>query len=630
MPKQDITQALFEISNAVNTTSDLGELYQKIHQSLGKIVDTRNFYIAMYDSKTDYVQFPYFVDQKSAMRQGSGYYIRDRKASMTLRVIRTGKPILIRKQESIEYCRSLNSEPSGPMAEIWIGVPLKVRGEVMGVLAIQSYTDPDLYSERDVNILSTVSDQIALAIDRKRSEEELKEREKLISVLYRLSNAMHTTKSLDHLFKYIHDTLKGIIDAENFTIALYDRENDTLHFRYSSDQMDHTMINPVFKASQTSSLSFQVITQQKTLLLNESEKAEYYRQMKGKMIGTLSAKTWLGVPLRGKNDILGVVIIQNYNEADCYSKKEIRLLESVSEQIAFAIEYKRAEEELAKAQKELIEKAHKAGMTDVASDTLHNIGNILNSVKTSNNVIHDITRKSSLEGLNRALDLLRENVDTLEQFISSDSRGKKLVEYLLSLQSPLNREMEQIGEQSKRLAEKVVLMTNVIHAQQIYASGGYMEEQVNLADIVDTVLDLHADALNSFGIAIEKAFEAVPGIVVQKTKLSHVLMNLIGNAKDAMLDTPKEEKKLSITITQDQKAVYLKVKDTGHGIRFEDLRRVFNHGYTTKPEGHGFGLHNSANFMTEMRGAIWAESDGEGKGACFVLKFPKAEQLSGL
>ncbi|MCG8333660.1 MAG: GAF domain-containing sensor histidine kinase [Proteobacteria bacterium] len=620
---EDITLALYQISNAVNTTSDLNELYEKIHQSLGRIVDTGNFYIALYDAKEGYIHFPYFVDKRSKTKSGGGYYAEDRKASMTLRVIKSGQPILINKKESIEYCKSLNSEPSGPIAEMWIGVPLKVKSEVIGVVAVQSYTDPNRYSSHDVNILNSVSDQIALAIERKRSEEALRDREQLISVLYKLSNAMHTTENLEQYFGIIHDSLNNIINAKNFTIALYDSKRDTLFFRYSTDVMDKTMMNPVENASQTSSLSYQVIKAQKTLLLSEQEKAELYESLNGKMIGDVSAKTWLGVPLIGKSEILGVVIIQSYDELDCYDKKEVNLLEAVSDQIAFAIEYKRAQEELEQVQKELIQKAHKAGMTDIASDTLHNIGNVLNSVNTSTNIIRDIVANSAVRGLNKALNLLKCNKDNFKEFIANDPKGERLVNYLLSIEEPIHEEYHEILKQSDRLMEKVSLMTNVIRAQQAYASGGFMEETIQLETVVENTLNLHASSLKSSGITIRKNYEKIPRITVQRTKLSHVLMNLIINAKDAMEVNENNEKILDISIDQNERHVFLTVSDTGKGIEEKDLKKIFNHGFTTKKQGHGFGLHNSANFMSEMKGAIWAKSEGPGKGASFVLRFNK-------
>ncbi len=620
---EDITLALYEISNAVNTTSDLNELYEKIHQSLGRIVDTGNFYIALYDAREEYVHFPYFVDKRSKTKSGGGYYAKDRKASMTLRVIKSGQPVLVNKKESFEYCKSLNSEPSGPVAEMWIGIPLKVKSEVIGVVAVQSYTDPNKYSSHDVNILNSVSDQIALAIERKRSEEALKDREQLISVLYKLSNAMHTTENLEQYFGIIHDSLNDIIDARNFTIAFYDSNKDTLLFRYSTDIMDKTMTNPLENASQSSSLSYQVIKAKKTLLLNENEKAELYKKLGGKVIGDISAKTWLGVPLIGKSEILGVVIIQSYEDLDCYDKREVNLLETVSDQIAFAIEYKRAQEELEQVQKELIQKAHKAGMTDIASDTLHNIGNVLNSVNISTDIIRGIVTNSAVQGLSKALNLLKDNRDNVKEFIMNDPKGEKLFNYLLSIEEPIHVEYQEMLQQSERLAEKVTLMTNVIRAQQAYASGGFMEEIIQLETVVENTLNLLASSMISGGITIRRNYKKVPVISVQRTKLSHVLMNLISNAKEAMEACKSKEKTLDISIDQDKNHVFLTISDTGKGIESKNLKKIFNHGFTTKSQGHGFGLHNSANFMSEMKGAIWAKSKGPGKGASFVLRFNK-------
>jgi len=111
-------------------------------------------------------------------------------------------------------------------------------------------------------------------------------------------------------------------------------------------------------------------------------------------------------------------------------------------------------------------------------------------------------------------------------------------------------------------------------------------------------------------------------VQVQKSKIIQVIVNLVKNGIEAMNSTDNT-KKLTIVTEQDKKNVWLKVSDTGCGISKESLSKIFTHGYTTKKHGHGFGLHTSANYMTEMYGKMWAESDGVGKGATFVLQFPK-------
>jgi signal transduction histidine kinase len=278
--------------------------------------------------------------------------------------------------------------------------------------------------------------------------------------------------------------------------------------------------------------------------------------------------------------------------------------------------------QLKAAQKELVEKAHKAGMADIATGTLHNVGNILNSVKTSSQMISDIMRESQVASFHKANGLLRQNMAQIDEFILANPKGKKLLQYYLKLDESLAEESSQIWTHLKRLTGKIDTIAEVIAAQQSYAGASSLTEEFTLPEIIEDALTMQMNSLEAYGIRVEKRFASLPTKVwVQKTKLVHVLINLINNAKDAMQETPPDSRTLSIIVEHDGNAAYIKVRDGGYGIAAENLQKIFSHGYTTKKNGHGFGLHSSANYMTEMHGEMWAESEGVGKGAQFVLKF---------
>jgi signal transduction histidine kinase len=279
--------------------------------------------------------------------------------------------------------------------------------------------------------------------------------------------------------------------------------------------------------------------------------------------------------------------------------------------------------ELEVAQKELIDKAHKAGMADIAVGTLHNVGNILNSVKASVEVINDIMNNSPLEDFVRANSLLRENMDGLEEFIRTDPRGRKLMQYYLKLEGSFKHAGEQILKNTRRLAEKVNTINDVITAQQSYALVGGLSEKIRIVDIVDDALIIQSGSIERHGISVIKKYQKVPEVIAQKMKLVNVFVNVIKNAKDAMIGMAPEKKTLVISITEEAGTIYVRFTDTGSGIAQENIKKIFSHGFTTKKDGHGFGLHSSANYMTEMGGELWAESEGAGKGSQFICKFPK-------
>jgi len=168
---------LFDISNAVNTTKDMQGMYIRLHQLLGKIIDTTNFYIAIYDKKTNLIEAAYYQDEQNKivppvqeMGQGLTAYVIQNQVSLYLTKEKREK--LIQAGEIPEY---------NWKAKVWLGVPLQNQGdEVIGAMAVQSYTDENLYDENDLKILEFVSDQVAIAIERKKAEDLLRKSEEKV------------------------------------------------------------------------------------------------------------------------------------------------------------------------------------------------------------------------------------------------------------------------------------------------------------------------------------------------------------------------------------------------------------------------------------------------------------------
>lgn len=162
---------LYNIANAVNTTKDLSELFKSIKEELGTVLDTTNFFIALYYKQTDTISLPYHVDEKDQFTSVPA------RRTLTAYVIKGGKSLLATADVRRRLIRSGKVKPIGTPSKVWLGVPLKIGREVIGAVAVQSYTDPHAYGKRDLEILKFVSQQIAMAIERKRAEETLRESE---------------------------------------------------------------------------------------------------------------------------------------------------------------------------------------------------------------------------------------------------------------------------------------------------------------------------------------------------------------------------------------------------------------------------------------------------------------------
>ena len=170
---EEINRVLYAISDAVNATQDLDELYRTIHQILGTIIDVTNFFIAIVDRYKGTLHFPYYVD--TVDEDFAPLTDFDTSSSLTGLVVTLKKPVLLHTAELQE--RAARQGVWGPAPLIWMGVPLLIREEVIGVIAVQNYVDSCVYDETDLQLLTVISQQTAIAIDRKRSLEELKRSE---------------------------------------------------------------------------------------------------------------------------------------------------------------------------------------------------------------------------------------------------------------------------------------------------------------------------------------------------------------------------------------------------------------------------------------------------------------------
>ncbi len=315
-------------------------------------------------------------------------------------------------------------------------------------------------------------------------------------------------------------------------------------------------------------------------------------------------------------------MLDNLQTAQVNLKTANERSEKRAEQLQVEIvERQKAEQEREAIHKELNEVARRAGMADVATSVLHNVGNVLNTVNTSVSVLRDTMNHSKLDGLYKANLMLRDNFNRIEDFIANDKKGKMLLEYYLALEDLLRKEQIILTESMNKLEEKVAVITDIITSQQNFAMEGLYAEKMNLSEVIDSAMKIQQNSIVKNEINLHKIYKSDPQVKIQKIKLVHILVNLYKNAKEAMMETEPAKRILRIELNNDHEYAYITISDTGPGISGENLEKIFNHGFTTKEKGHGFGLHSCANYMTEMGGKMWAESD-EKNGATFVLQFP--------
>ncbi len=285
---------------------------------------------------------------------------------------------------------------------------------------------------------------------------------------------------------------------------------------------------------------------------------------------------------------------------------------------------KRAESELETAHRQLVDTSRQAGMAEVATSVLHNVGNVLNSVNISSSLVAEKVRNSRVANLSKAATLMQAHKGELANFFAHDPKGKQLPDYLLNLSVHLADEQEEILQELLGLTSNIEHIKEIVAMQQSYARVSGAAEPLNVIDLVEDALRMNAGAMERHEVNVVRDYPVAVPATVDKHKVLQILVNLIRNAKYALDDGMPAKKlmTLSVTASSDGK-VQITVRDNGVGIPAENLTRIFNHGFTTRKEGHGFGLHSGANAAKELGGSLTVHSDGPGKGATFILEFPR-------
>lgn len=299
---------------------------------------------------------------------------------------------------------------------------------------------------------------------------------------------------------------------------------------------------------------------------------------------------------------------------------DIKIYRELGFQISTALNGVNLFEKLDVSYRRLMVQAHKRGMEN-STEILHNIANIMNSVNVTTHSIENLMTVSAVNDLKLANDMLEAKFNDLENFIKNDPKGKKLMQYYVSMGESFENYQEKLQTYISRLLDKIGLIEGIINEQQTFTGIRSSLEELDLVPIVDDVIKMYQTLIDRLGIKVVRMYDDSAVALVQRTKLFHVLTNIVKNAIESMENTDADDKVLSVIIYRESENVIIRICDSGPGIEVGNLESIFAYGFTTKKNGHGFGLHSCANYMTEMKGRIWAENSESGKGATFVMQF---------
>jgi len=332
--------------------------------------------------------------------------------------------------------------------------------------------------------------------------------------------------------------------------------------------------------------------------------------------------------LKEKKDIVKQGRYKRKDGSTFFVETSLKLVTQEKQEYIIAIarditERKRAEAKLKTAQEKLLETAREVGMAEVATGVLHNVGNVLNSVSVTAESIQKRVRNSKISYLSDVVELFEEHANELDTFMANEERGKKIPAFLANLSKELVDEQERCLEALEALTKHVQHVADIIQLQQSHSKTKGLIEPTSIAELVEDTIQINAEAITRNNVEVIQEIADLPTILLDRHKVLQILTNLISNAIYALSISNRDDRILKICV-KEPKSGHLRIDvcDNGIGMPKENLTRIFEHGFTTKKTGHGFGLHSTALSANELNGSIIARSDGLGKGAVFTVELP--------
>lgn len=326
---------------------------------------------------------------------------------------------------------------------------------------------------------------------------------------------------------------------------------------------------------------------------------------------------------RAFNEMADMILLRDQELSEGKRELERRVVERTQELSEEIIAKDSALAELAEAQTRLIDLSRMSGMAEVATGVLHNVGNVLNSVNVSATIVADRLRVSRINQIGELVQTIEDHKSELSDFLTNDPRGQRMLPYMGNLSHHLEQERKELGKEVESLVHHISHIKEIVSMQQTYARTAGVFEKVALSEVIEDGLGISGLGAERHGIALKVESDVLPPITTDRHRVLQILLNLMRNAKDAVKDSGNPNRQIAIrTERLNEQRVAIRVSDNGVGIPAANLVRIFSHGFTTKVDGHGFGLHSGALAARELGGSLTVMSGGLNAGAIFTLELP--------
>jgi signal transduction histidine kinase/CheY-like chemotaxis protein/putative methionine-R-sulfoxide reductase with GAF domain len=597
--------ALYKIANLANEDIRLNTFYHELHKIITQLIYSENFYIALLNP-TGAVEMAYYADTMDDFDLSTFADLTENKLrySITGYVIRNGQPLLATQSELRQLSKDEQFILIGEETVSWLGVPLLMNGQTIGVMTVQSYLADKVYTEQDRDLMIFVAQHVATAIQRKRHNDllefevsqrtkeltttnqqlqiEIKQREeseRLQTALYNIAETSLLCNTQFDLYSELHKIVGQLMYANSFYIATLDHENQLLNFEYFVDESGDSAPEPLPLGN---TLTSYTIRQEKILHINKQEIMQFEKKGIIDHVGTY-AVDWVGVPLTFGDAVFGIMALQSYDPDHVYTQRDIDILSFVSSHIAEVLERKRSEDALQNAYLKLEEKTLKAQAANEAKS------------RFLATVSHEI--RTPMNGILGMLSLL------------SDTKISR-------------RQKDYITKLTNSADTLLHIINDILDFSKI-EEGKLKLEQVsfNLIEILDNLLDLFSSRIaeKRLDFTVDLPAEINEKRFGDPLRISQILINLVGNAIKFT-----HQGYICIKITEPSpNQLQFDVEDSGIGIPEEKQQLIFesftqaDNTTTRQFGGSGLGLSICQQLVLLMDGTISVKSNTKSNGSVF-------------
>ncbi len=591
-------QAVFEIIQGAIFTSDLGDLFKLIHKSISSLLYAENCFLALHDPATDLMHYEFWIDkfdpcpEPRLVGKGFGSYI-----------LRTGQPMLLDRELTEEFVRRGEVEKSGTASASWLGVPLRTLSRTIGVLVVQHYEDEHIYSQSDLEFLTSVGSQIALAIERKQAEQALQEAnkralteyERLIERIASLGQTLGSARDLTIIFRALRDFAAASVPCDGLLVSLYEREKQARRVIYCWTDNEELNLKNVIEVPVGEGITGKAIRSGNVIIDNNFKPlvgAKGKPVLLGERADDSIPRSALIAPMTVMGRTVGCVEVQSH-QIGAYVQEHATAMRMAANLTANAVENVTLIER-EQAQEEQLRQAQKMeSIGTLAGGIAHDFNNLMTAVTGySDLALRSLTGDNSLRS-------------KIEEIKKAGERAAALTRQLLAF------------SRKQMLQPKVLDLNTVV---------------TGMAQMLPRLIGEHIDLRFRLGDSLGQV-KADPGQIEQ------VVMNLAVNARDAMPEggvlTIKTEnvqltgkfghRDLSVEPGQ---YVMMDVSDTGSGMDTETQSHIFEPFFTTKEVGKGTGLGLSTVYgiVKQSGGSLWVYSE-VGKGTNFKICLPRVDVL---